>query len=130
MKTLVSYRYFVTTPNEKNINRVTVDLDYRTGNDNPYRTERRGYYASFTPTHTTQKNGYATIVIDGRAPGFRVLLKEVGRQSKKAAQEALQQLDQSVQFYLRRLEDDLAITIDEDMKPLFYDFASIVPAQA
>lgn len=113
MNTLATY-HFPVEDNDKGINEVTVDLCYRTGNDNPYRQETRGYFASFTPVNRVNKDGYCTVTFDRNVPGFKLFLLPVSRQSKGAAKEARRVLEHKLGFCLETLESDYGFHIKRD----------------
>ena len=113
MNTLVTY-HFPVEENETGINEITIDLCYRTGNDNPYRKETRGYFASFTPVNREKKDGYCTVTFDRNYPGFKVFLWPVTRQSKAAANEARRILEHKLGYYLDAVASSYGFTIGHD----------------
>lgn len=71
------------------VNNLRVDLYYSLGGMNyfTYKSEARGYYLSVTPVEVSDHNGYkceSTVLMSG----IKKLIKEVSRQSQRAANEA------------------------------------------
>ena len=72
------------------INNLKVEVYYSLGGTNwfTYKNEPRGYYLSVTPVDRSDRGGYmCESTTLGR--GVKKLVKEVSRQSKKAAEEAI-----------------------------------------
>lgn len=70
---------------------VKVEVYYNLGGMNCFtcKEERRGYYVSVSPVERVNRGGYITETCAAYS-GYKVLLKEVKRKSKKAEMEAEQ----------------------------------------
>ena len=90
-----------------------IDLYYDLGGYNvfTYKTDPRGYYASFLPVKREVHTHYTSESFVGFS-GFKVLLKEVTRQSKKARTEALEEFIADLPQWLDACETKYHFTID------------------
>lgn len=71
------------------VNNLKVELYYSLGGMNyfTYKTEKRGYYLSVTPVEINNRDGWTSECYT-MFSGIKQLVKEVGRKSAKAAEEA------------------------------------------
>lgn len=90
-----------------------IDLYYDLGGYNvfTYKTSPRGYYASFCPVKREVHTHYTMESFVGFS-GFKVLLKEVTRQSKKARTEALEEFISALPQWLDTCETRYGLTVD------------------
>lgn len=82
----------------KDVNKLRITVYYSLGGVNyaTYKQESRGYYLSVTPVNIEDK-GYCVCESQTMFTGIKKLIKPVSRQSKKAADEALELAKESRQ---------------------------------
>ena len=102
--------YYEVQENDQRITHIKTEVYYSKGAYNGFTSnqEKRGYYLSILPVECTgYSERYEAFM------GFKLLLKEVTRKSKKAEQAAEQAAEQCEMFYVNILLDNLDLKLKE-----------------
>jgi DNA mismatch repair ATPase MutS len=94
---------------ERNGKTLEIEVRYNVGGQNNWtsRNEKRGYYLHVTPVQIKDYGTYRTVTMTAFS-GYKQLLKEVGRKSAKAEQEAIQIAEQYVEEMIKAVQIQLA----------------------
>lgn len=106
-------QYFELTNGDTNAIRVSVYYNLGGYNMFTYKPEKRGYYLSITPCNLTRKSGYNTIETSAFS-GFKMLIKELKRDSNKAYEEAIKFAEKN----MRTLFKTWFPNLETEWKPL------------
>lgn len=112
-------RYIPLGENEHKETHIEVEVGYQLGGMNywNYQTESRGYYLYATPcqlsTHPTSTGGEWQSITTTVGRGFKWLLKEVSRQSKKAEAEAIAIANEKMDWLIEKVCERYGLTLKE-----------------
>lgn len=94
-------KHYKITENVDGNNAISVAISYNKGGTNffTYDHEKRGWYFSITPCAVERHDGYSTISIIAFS-GYKMLIREIGRNSQKAYDEAVKFMQDHQEEYL------------------------------
>ena len=106
-------KYFALTRGDTNA--INVSVRYNLGGYNPFtsKQEKRGYYISIGPCNVNRMDGYNTIETVAFS-GYKMLIKELKRDSNKAYEEAKQFADDN----MKRLFKEWFPNLETEWNPL------------
>ena len=105
-------RYYSLTKGSTNA--INVSVYYNIGGRNMFTYEpvKRGYYISITPCNKVKQNGYNTIETIAFS-GYKMLIKELKRDSQKAFDEAVKFAESNVKRLFKAWFPDLETNWEE-----------------
>lgn len=98
----------------KRNNAIDVSVRYSKGGTNwaTGMNEKRGYYFSISPVSLSRENGYTSCSYSAFS-GYKTLIREIGRNSKKAYEEAVKFMEENKEMYLRQWFPELETDWEE-----------------
>ena len=113
-------RYIPLVDNEHKETHIEVEVGYSLGGINywNYQNESRGYYLYATPcqlsTHSTGTGGEWQSITTTVGRGYKWLLKEVSRQSKKAEAEAIAIANEKMDWLIAKVCERYGLELKEE----------------
>ena len=113
-------RYIPLEDNEHKETHIEVEVGYSLGGINywNYQNESRGYYLYATPcqlgTHSTGTGGEWQSITTTVGRGYKWLLKEVSRQSKKAEAEAIAIANEKMDWLIAKVCERYGLKLKEE----------------
>lgn len=94
-------KHYKLTENVDGNNAISVAISYNKGGTNlfTYNHEKRGWYFSITPCAIERRGSYSMVSFSAFS-GFKMLIREIGRNSQKAYDEAVKFMQDHQKEYL------------------------------
>ena len=107
-------KHYKITENVDVNNAISVAISYNKGGTNlfTYNHEKRGWYFSITPC-TIERRGSYSMISTMAFSGYKMLIREIGRNSQKAYDEAVKFMQDNQKEYLALWFPDLKTEWEE-----------------